>query len=44
MFMLWMFAEGDLLNEDNTYFLRDTGQGLNRVQCNKFLFGPPLCI
>ncbi|KAI9353391.1 hypothetical protein DFJ73DRAFT_328711 [Zopfochytrium polystomum] len=32
MFMLWGFAESDLLNEDNYYRLRDTGQGLNRMQ------------
>jgi hypothetical protein len=32
MFMLWMHAEGDLLDESNPYRLRDTGQGLNRVQ------------
>ncbi|KAH9854994.1 hypothetical protein C2E23DRAFT_883533 [Lenzites betulinus] len=32
MFHLWMLAEGDLLNENVSYRLRDTGQGLNRVQ------------
>ncbi|KAL7747829.1 hypothetical protein RI367_006764 [Sorochytrium milnesiophthora] len=31
MFMLWCLAEEDLL-APNTYRLRDTGQGLNRVQ------------
>ncbi|KAJ3291720.1 hypothetical protein HK104_005858 [Borealophlyctis nickersoniae] len=31
-FMLWGLAEQDLLNENNPYRLRDTGQGLNRVQ------------
>ncbi|KAL1940031.1 hypothetical protein VTO73DRAFT_9366 [Trametes versicolor] len=32
MFHLWTLAEGDLLNENVPYRLRDTGQGLNRVQ------------
>ncbi|KAJ3214107.1 hypothetical protein HDU67_002063 [Dinochytrium kinnereticum] len=32
MFMLWSLAESDLLSETNSYRLRDTGQGLNRVQ------------
>ncbi|KAK2196552.1 Protein of unknown function DUF2009 [Babesia duncani] len=32
MFALWHFAEADLLNPDNTYRLRNTGQGLNRIQ------------
>ncbi|KAH9927091.1 uncharacterized protein BXZ73DRAFT_49004 [Epithele typhae] len=32
MFHLWTLAESDLLNENIPYRLRDTGQGLNRVQ------------
>ncbi|KAF5363985.1 hypothetical protein D9756_000251 [Leucocoprinus leucothites] len=32
MFHLWSLAEQDLLSENATYRLRDTGQGLNRVQ------------
>jgi len=32
MFKLWCLAEDDLLNSNNYYSLRDTGQGLNRVQ------------
>lgn len=32
MFQLWSLAEQDLLSTDITYRLRDTGQGLNRVQ------------
>jgi hypothetical protein len=32
MFRLWSLAEQDLLMEGNNYRLRDTGQGLNRVQ------------
>ncbi|KAJ3340333.1 hypothetical protein HDU93_007174, partial [Gonapodya sp. JEL0774] len=32
MYMLWYLAEQDLLDEDHMYRLRDTGQGLNRVQ------------
>ncbi|KAI8840915.1 hypothetical protein BC829DRAFT_446831 [Chytridium lagenaria] len=32
MFMLWSLSESDLLSETNPYRLRDTGQGLNRVQ------------
>ncbi|EJD01551.1 uncharacterized protein FOMMEDRAFT_111459 [Fomitiporia mediterranea MF3/22] len=31
-FHLWYLAEADLLSSDITYRLRDTGQGLNRVQ------------
>ena len=30
--MLWTLSDQDLLLEHNTYRLRDTGQGLNRVQ------------
>lgn len=30
--MLWCLADRDMLNPDNYYRLRDTGQGLNRVQ------------
>ncbi|RUP48962.1 hypothetical protein BC936DRAFT_143561 [Jimgerdemannia flammicorona] len=32
MFMLWSLADRDLLETSNLYRLRDTGQGLNRVQ------------
>ncbi|KAJ2784677.1 hypothetical protein H4R18_000968 [Coemansia javaensis] len=32
MFMLWYQADADLLSAKNTYRLKDTGQGLNRVQ------------
>ncbi|TCD70004.1 hypothetical protein EIP91_005254 [Steccherinum ochraceum] len=32
MFHLWSLAEQDLLSENVQYRLRDTGQGLNRVQ------------
>ncbi|KAI6040452.1 hypothetical protein EDC04DRAFT_2996863 [Pisolithus marmoratus] len=32
MFRLWSLAEQDLLSETGRYRLRDTGQGLNRVQ------------
>lgn len=32
MFRLWYLAEEDCLDESNPYRLRDTGQGLNRVQ------------
>ncbi|KAI0309587.1 hypothetical protein OF83DRAFT_1071831 [Amylostereum chailletii] len=32
MFHLWSLAEQDLLSEHTLYRLRDTGQGLNRVQ------------
>jgi len=32
MFRLWVMAETDLLSTESTYLLRDTGQGLNRVQ------------
>lgn len=32
MFHLWSLAEQDLLSENVAYRLRDTGQGLNRVQ------------
>jgi hypothetical protein len=31
-FRLWLLAEEDLLSANNFYRLRDTGQGLNRVQ------------
>ncbi|KAJ1666451.1 hypothetical protein EV178_002238 [Coemansia sp. RSA 1646] len=32
MFMLWHLADSDLLSPRNSYRLKDTGQGLNRVQ------------
>jgi len=32
MFRLWCLSEEDLLSEDKPYELRDTGQGLQRVQ------------
>ncbi|KAK7696294.1 hypothetical protein QCA50_000948 [Cerrena zonata] len=32
MFHLWYLAESDLLSDNAPYRLRDTGQGLNRVQ------------
>lgn len=34
MFRLWSLAEQDLLSESVSYRLRDTGQGLNRVQAS----------
>ena len=32
MFKLWSCADGDLLDSNCSYILRDTGQGLNRMQ------------
>ncbi|CAG8469629.1 1488_t:CDS:10 [Diversispora eburnea] len=32
MFKLWFLADQDLLSENNPYRLKDTGQGLNRMQ------------
>eukprot|EP01125_Pyxidicula_operculata_P002135 TRINITY_DN12075_c0_g1_i1.p1 TRINITY_DN12075_c0_g1~~TRINITY_DN12075_c0_g1_i1.p1 ORF type:complete len:503 (-),score=59.46 TRINITY_DN12075_c0_g1_i1:24-1469(-) len=32
MYYLWLCAENDLLDEDNSYDLTDTGQGLQRLQ------------
>jgi hypothetical protein len=32
IFKLWNLAEADLLSNSHTYSLRDTGQGMNRVQ------------
>ncbi|KAJ1926482.1 hypothetical protein IWQ60_003757 [Tieghemiomyces parasiticus] len=34
MFMLWSLADQDLLSARNPYRLKDTGQGLNRVQAS----------
>jgi hypothetical protein len=34
MFRLWSYAEQDLLSEKVPYRLRDTGQGLNRIQAS----------
>ncbi|OMH83159.1 UPF0652 protein [Zancudomyces culisetae] len=31
-YMLWHFSDSDMLSKRNQYRLRDTGQGLNRVQ------------
>jgi hypothetical protein len=32
MFQLWSYAEQDMLSQTSSYRLRDTGQGLNRIQ------------
>ncbi len=32
LFLLWILSDADMLSESNTYHLRNTGQGLNRMQ------------
>ncbi|KAH3759212.1 UPF0652 protein [Pelomyxa schiedti] len=38
MFKLWIMAEEDMLKPGNAYELKDTGQGLNRVQSSPQIY------
>lgn len=37
MYCLWAAGERDMLNTENQYNLRNTGQGLQRVQVRKLI-------